>query len=548
MSAALLVVAAIALVAASGIVGPLLGTRSDGGERLSATLLIGGAALGLVGAVPQLWRDPVRAAGPWAVPGGALAIRIDGLAAMFLVQVFAIAGLGAIYALGYWSQREHPDGGRKLRCFYGLMTAGMALLVIADNAVLFLFGWEVMTISAFFCVTAEDTKEAVRQSGYVYLCTTRIGTLLLLGMFAVMHTATGSWSFEAPAHDLTAAAARAIGLLALGGFGLKAGLMPLHIWLPGAHANAPSHVSALMSGVLIKMGIYGLIRVASFFPHPPSSWGVVVMIAGGSSGVLGVAFAIGQHDVKRLLAYHSIENIGIIVLGLGVALLGRALDAPALVVLGLAGALLHVWNHGLFKALLFFSAGSVLHATATRQIDELGGLAKRMPYTAAAFLVGALAICGLPPLNGFVSELFVYLGLLHSMDTPRGWLAGALGVPTLALIGALALACFVKVVGAVFLGQPRTDRTERAHESPPVMLAPMFVLAVGCALVGLAPVAVAPAIDGAVAAWTGSDAGPTLASLAPLRMLVLTGLALAAVAAVLGVWLARRTEPTRTAT
>src|ERR1019366_3529425 len=272
--------------------------------------------------------------------------------------------------------------------------------------VLFLVGWETMALAAFFCITTEDRDEAVRQTGYVYLVATRIGTLLLFAMFAVLHAASGTWDFAAPGASIAPSSATAIFVLALLGFGLKAGLMPLHVWLPGAHANAPSHVSALMSGVLIKTGIYGIARVCSFFDHPPVGWGVALLVAGAVSGVLGVAFAVGQHDLKRLLAYHSVENIGIITMGLGVAVLGRAVGSAPLVALGLAGALLHIWNHALFKALLFLSAGPVLHATGTREMDQLGGLAKRMPRTAFAFLLGAVAICGLPPLNGFVSELF----------------------------------------------------------------------------------------------------------------------------------------------
>ena len=234
--------------------------------------------------------------------------------------------------------------------------------------------------------------------------------------------------------------------------------MPLHIWLPGAHANAPSHVSALMSGVLIKMGIYGLVRVTSLFPAPPAWWGTTLLVLGGASGVLGVAYAIAQHDIKRLLAYHSVENIGIILMGLGLAVLGRSSHRPELILLGIAAALFHTWNHGLFKALLFLSAGSLIHATGTRSIDRLGGLARAMPRTALAFLVGAVAICGLPPLNGFVSEYLLYVGFLQTVagagdDT---WLAGAFGAPALALIGALAVACFAKVFGAVFLGVPRS--------------------------------------------------------------------------------------------
>jgi hydrogenase-4 component B len=319
--------------------------------------------------------------------------------------------------------------------------------------------------------------------------------------------------------------------------------MPMHVWLPGAHASAPSHVSALMSGVLIKMGIYGFVRTFSFFPHPPLWWGQLILLMGVVSGVLGVAFAIGQHDFKRLLAYHSVENIGIICMGIGVALIGRTLGSGALVALGLGGALLHTWNHGLFKSLLFFSAGSVLHSTGTREIDELGGLAKRMPWTAFAFLVGAVAICGLPPLNGFVSELFVYLGLFETARLPQSdlWLTGALGAPALALIGALALACFVKAYGAMFLGEPRSHRTDASHESSRWLLGPMAILAFLCAFVGLLPWVVTPVLDRAVATWAPELAfsHARLTTLAPLSWISFLAISLA-VALAFAVLMVRR--------
>jgi formate hydrogenlyase subunit 3/multisubunit Na+/H+ antiporter MnhD subunit len=235
------------------------------------------------------------------------------------------------------------------------MTAGMATLVVARNSVLFLVGWEIMALAAFFTLTTEDHLPAVREVGYLYLLATRIGTLCLFAMFALLHTATGTFELVTP--PANTGLSTAIFLLALAGFGLKAGLMPLHVWLPGAHANAPSHVSAFMSGVLIKMGIYGLVRICSLFPNPPLWWGGLILCLGVVSGIFGVAFAIGQHDLKRLLAYHSVENIGIICIGLGLAVMGRSLGRFELVALGLGGALLHVWNHGLFKALLFLSAG-----------------------------------------------------------------------------------------------------------------------------------------------------------------------------------------------
>jgi hydrogenase-4 component B len=336
--------------------------------------------------------------------------------------------------------------------------------------------------------------------------------------------------------------------LALISFGIKAGVMPLHFWLPGAHANAPSHVSAILSGVVLKMGIYGLVRFLSLLPDPPLAWGGLILLLGAISGLLGVVFAIGQHDLKRLLAYHSVENIGIILMGLGLAMLGRSMGQPVWIVLGLAGCLLHTWNHSLFKSLLFLSAGSVVHSAHTRQIDRLGGLAKTMPWTAAMFVVGAVAICGLPPLNGFVSEFFVYLGLLGTMKIHGSMGSSAvLVVPVLAMIGALAVACFVKVYGAVFLGMPRTSAVQ-AHESPWTMRAPMVILAAGCAAIGLAPVLLIPILDTVIAGWIpGSSPLPGLHTLVPLNTISVMSVSLVALIAVLamglGVYKYKRVSP-----
>ncbi|HEY3451538.1 MAG TPA: proton-conducting transporter membrane subunit [Myxococcales bacterium] len=528
-----LVVAGIVLAAVSGVFGLFASRRGGGGERLAAALMVLGAACGIGGSGWALARGSSGIRLPWTVPNGAFFVQVDGLSAMFLIQVFLLGAVGSIYGLGYWPQAEHPRDGRKLRLFYGLMVAGMALLVCARNTILFLAGWEVMALAAFLTLSSQDELEPVRDVSYVYLVATRLGTLCLFAMFALLAAASGGFEFS-PLHAGTSTAVQtAIFLLALVGFGLKAGVMPLHIWLPGAHARAPSHVSAVMSGVLIKTGIYGLVRLCSLFPNPPAWWGWVVLGLGSISGVLGVAFAIGQHDLKRLLAYHSVENIGIIMIGLGVALLGRATGHGELVVLGLSGALLHVWNHGLFKGLLFLSAGSVLHATHTREIDQLGGLSRRMPWTSLAFLLGAVAICGLPPLNGFVSELMIYLGLFRSAALRDGhemWLAGALGAPVLALIGALAAACFVKAFGAVFLGETRSDRSVNSHESSRWMLGPMAVLAACCLLIGLAPPLVAPVLQAAVGNWAPElvQARQPLGSLAPLNWMAIASLGLAA--------------------
>ena len=515
-----LVVLGVGLAGASGLPGLFVSRASAAGGRLATALMIVAAACGVSGAALALVQGPSTIELAWSVPNGAFAIEVDAISAMFLLQIFVIALLGSIYGLGYWPQAEHPRDGRKLRAFYGILTAGMALLVAAKNTMLFLAGWEVMALAAFITLTSQDDQPAVRDVGYVYIVATRVGTLSLFAMFALLSIATGGFTFAAPLAGTSPAVTNAIFVLAVLGFGLKAGVMPMHIWLPGAHASAPSHVSALMSGVLIKTGIYGLVRLCSLFAQPPSWWGWVVLGLGVVSGVLGVAFAIGQHDLKRLLAYHSVENIGIICIGLGVALLGRSFGRNEIVALGLAGALLHVWNHGLFKALLFLAAGAVLHATGTREMDKLGGLAKRMPWTALGFLIGAVAICGLPPLNGFVSELLVYLGLFRSVaySQENVWLAGALGAPALALIGALAAACFVKAYGTVFLGEGRSAHTKGAHEAPATMLGPMALLALACIFIGVVPPLVAPVLDAAVGTWAPelAAAQPPLNVLAPL--------------------------------
>ena len=518
---------AIGLVGLSGVPGLFFSSRSPSGERIATLLLAIGSLVGLWVAFDAI-HEPTALSRPWSVPGGELAIRVDGLAAMFLVPLFVVCPLGSVYGLEYWPQRENHENARKLRLFYGLMSAGIALVIVSRNAVLFLAGWETMALAAFLSITTEDEHEAVRHSGYVYLVATRVGTLALFAMFALLHAKTGSWTFAPPSRPMDASAATAVFVLALFGFGLKAGLMPLHVWLPGAHANAPSHVSALMSGVLIKTGIYGIARVCTFVDRPPLAWGVVLLLGGSVSGVLGVAFAIGQHDLKRLLAYHSVENIGIIAMAIGVAMLGRTMGKPELVVLGLGGGLLHVWNHALFKSLLFLSAGSVLHATGTREMDQLGGLAKTMPRTALAFGFGAIAICGLPPLNGFVSELLVYLGLFHGLAERPLWVVSAAGAPALALIGALALSCFVKAYGAVFLGQARSERVARAHEAGPAMLGPMVVLGAACCFIGLAPGAVAPILRSATDAWEPGviAAAQPLGVLAPFQFLSAAGVSL----------------------
>jgi len=498
------------------------------GQKISAFLNLAGCLLGLVGVWTYFSTGAVPPQSfPSPIPGIEFSVGLDGLSAFFLVPVLLVCGLASIYGLQYWPQSDRLPHARRLSFFLGLMTAAMALLVVANDGLLFLFGWETMAVSALFLVAIEDHIAETRKAAWLYIAASHFATLCAFGVFALLYAQTGSFNY-ATVSSSTSTAAIWMAALGLIGFGTKAGLMPMHIWLPGAHAAAPSHVSAVMSGVMIKMGVYGIFRTASFFPEIPLSWGLITLIVGTVSAILGVAFAIGQHDIKRLLAYHSIENIGIIVMGLGLALIGRATGHAEWVLLGICGALLHVWNHALFKSLLFFGAGSVIHSMGTRELDLMGGLGRRMPTTATCFLIGAVAICGLPPLNGFVSEILIYLGLFMTIQVdPSGTAslasAAAFAVPGLALVGALAVACFVKVYGIVFLGAARSEKASTAHESGISMTGPMVVLAGCCVLIGVAPLLFVPILDQAASSWAAAEIGKeaditdlSLATLAPL--------------------------------
>jgi formate hydrogenlyase subunit 3/multisubunit Na+/H+ antiporter MnhD subunit len=496
-----LLLAGVSLLAGSGLAAAALRRRPRVAQGTACALACAGAALGFGAALLVLLGEGPAASGP-------LALRLDRLSALFLAPITLVAGAGAAYGLRYHPQEERGGRAVRLQVFYGLAAAAMALLVAAANALLFLVAWELMALSNFLLVLTDHDRRESQDGAFLYLAATHAGTLALFGMFALLGRAAGSLDFAAMEGLAGGGAVGArVFVLALAGFGLKAGIMPFHFWLPPAHAAAPSHVSALMSGVVIKTGLYGLLRVGGLFDAPPEWWGAALLGLGGLSAVLGVAFALAQHDLKRLLAYHSVENVGIIALGAGLALLGRARGDPGLVLLGFAGATLHVVNHALFKSLLFLGAGAVDHATGTREIEHLGGLARTMRGTALLFVIGAAAISGLPPLNGFVSEWLVALGFLETLGRPAGDLLAfaAVGAPVLALVGGLAAACFAKVVGVVFLGAPRGAHAAHAHEAPRSMLAPMGLLAALCAAIGLFPSAVLPPLAAAAAEWGGVD-------------------------------------------
>jgi hydrogenase-4 component B len=418
-------------------------------------------------------------------------IRIDPLSAYFNVTLAVLAAAVSLYSFGYLKEMEGRRNLGAFGFFYNLLLMSLALVFTASNVFFFLVAWEVMALSSFCLIGFEHEKEEARKAGVLFLVMSHAGTGLLLIAFLMLTSASSSLdftSFHLLASSLSPLQQGAVFLLFLFGFGVKAGLVPVHIWLPDAHPVAPSNVSALMSGIVIKSGIYGMARVFFDFYGPPPLWmGTVVLALGVVSALLGVLYALMEHDLKRLLAWHSIENIGIILMGFGAALIFRSLGQPSLAALALIAGLYHTFNHATFKGLLFLGAGAVVQTTHTRNMEKMGGLIRLMPVTAICFLIGAVAISGLPPLNGFVSEWLTYQALLAGFGTTQSLarlmfpIAGSL----LALTAALAAACFVKAFAIPFLALPRSEQSADAREASPTMLAGMAVLAVGCVALGL---------------------------------------------------------------
>jgi len=440
-------------------------------------------------------RSPAALDLPWPIPYASFSVAIDPLSALFLLSVAVVGIASAVYGVSYLGE---TPGARRLGAgwfFFNTLLAAMCLVFTARNAVLFLAAWEAMSLSSFFLVTFNHERDDVRSAGRLYLIASQLGTAFLIALFVTLGESARGLDFAAfPGAVSRSGIASIAFVLALIGFGVKAGFVPVHVWLPEAHPAAPSHVSALMSGVMIKTGIYGIVRTLTWLGPPHAWWGWTLIGIGFSSGILGVLFALAQHDLKRLLAYHSLENVGIIAIGLGLGVLGAATGDPSLAAAGFAGGLLHVLNHALFKGLLFLAAGAVIHETGTRHLEHLGGLMRRMPLTAAAFLLGSVAIVGLPPLNGFVSELLIYAGAMQSGLASPGTKAGLLcgSAAALAFVGALAAACFAKAFGVVFLGVERHPRETRASDPPAGMQFGMLLLLLCCVAIGLS----APAVLG----------------------------------------------------
>jgi hydrogenase-4 component B len=447
----------------------------------------------LAAGLAALLQDGVATAQlPLGLPWLPWRMRLDALSGFFLSVIGVVSSAVGIYAPGYVRGFEHGrDSLAVLGGFTGLFLAGMLLVVLADDAFLFMVAWELMSLSSYFLVAFHHDHAANRRAAFLYLLMAHIGGLCILLGYGVLASFGAGFAFDAMrGAELPFGWASVVFVLAFVGFGMKAGLVPLHAWLPEAHPAAPSHISALMSGVMLKVAVYGFIRVVfDLIGRFHWEWGVAVLAIGMVSALMGVLYALMQHDLKRLLAYHSVENVGIIFIGLGLALLFLSTAHPVIGAVAFVAALYHTINHALFKGLLFLGAGAVQHSAHERNLEHMGGLLRRMPWTGLFFLVGCISISALPPFNGFVSEWLTFQAALQAWHFDSGVLRSlvAITAAALALTGALAAACFVKVYGVAFLGQARSRHVRRARGVPLTMRVGQGVLASLCLLLGVLP-------------------------------------------------------------
>lgn len=462
---------------------------------ITSLLFPAGAAVGLALAVTGLWAISapasalVLAAG---LPDLPFHVRVDALSGFFLLLLGGVSFGISLFSAGYFreSDAEQPLG--LLSFQYHVFLASMALVLVADDAYLFMVVWETMALSSYFLVTTEHRSEQNRKAGFIYLLIAHLGAISILLSFGVLHGGLGDYTFDALRRaELTPFWASVAFALAFFGFGAKAGMLPLHAWLPEAHPAAPSPVSALMSGVMLKTAIYGMVRVIyDLIGDIQWEWGLTVLLFGAATSLFGVLFALMQHDLKRLLAYHSVENIGIILIGIGLSMVFIGSGHPVAAVLGLIAGLYHTLNHAVFKGLLFLGAGAILHSTGLRNLNEMGGLIRYMPHTAVYFLIGALAISALPPLNGFISEWLTFQASLQAPILQSSVVRSLVPIvaAVLALSGALTGMCFVKVYGVAFLGQHRHVTAHKPRDANGWERAGMLWLALGCVALGLLPV------------------------------------------------------------
>ncbi|MBU0664827.1 MAG: hypothetical protein KJ990_09830 [Proteobacteria bacterium] len=425
---------------------------------------------------------------PWSMPGGSFSLRLDGLSAFFLLPLFIVGLAGAVYATEYMQKEKAPLHWT----WYNFLLVSMAMVVTAANGLLFLFAWECMSLTSFFLVITEFNLAEAVAAGWTYLLATHLGAAFLFAFFLTAGAFSGSLDFSSfhLLGKLSVPVASALFLLLLVGFGSKAGIFPFHVWLPDAHPAAPSHVSAIMSGVMVKTAIYGLLRMCSFLPVSPVWWGGLLMALGIIGALFGIAMAALQRDVKRGLAYSTVENVGIIILALGFWMQSRAAGQHLIAALALAGALIHLLNHTLFKSLLFLGAGSLIHGSGSRNLNHMGGLMRRMPVTSLLIVCGGMAISALPPFNGLVGEWFIYRALLGGGSTLSGlggfFPAALLGL--LALVGGMVIIVMTRIIGIALAGSPRSPEAAQAHEAGWPMLSAMTVMALLCLAGGLAPV------------------------------------------------------------
>jgi len=530
----------IAAIAAWLMIGALGLARSRHFAFITRILFPAGSVVGLamaVVAVVAMASPPQAIILPLGLPDLPFHLRLDSLSAFFLLLLGATSTAISLYSAGYFRTSEGTAPG--LICFqYHAFLAAMALVMIADDAYLFMVAWETMALTSFFLVTTEHRIPEIRRAGFLYLLIAHIGAIAILLCFGTLQGGSGDYTFATMrTMHLTGAWPSAAFFLALFGFGAKAGLLPLHIWLPEAHPAAPSPVSALMSGVMLKTAIYGLLRVTfDLLTAQLWWWGVVALALGLATALFGVIFAAVQTDMKRLLAYSSIENIGIIVAGIGLTILFKAYDKSLLAAIALTAVLYHALNHAFFKSLLFLATGSVLHATHERSLGKLGGLIHHMPWVAWLALVGALACAGLPPLNGFVSEWLLLQAFLFTPSLPQSFVNMLVPVAAAVLVLAVALSAYVmvKFFGVIFLGRPREANLAYAKDAGTFERVALVWLAAGCVLLGLFPVTVITLLDpintmlvGASAIRTGESSWFLLApisadrsSYSPLIMLV----------------------------
>jgi hydrogenase-4 component B len=518
-----LVIAAIAAWLAIGMLGFI---RPRTFVFITRVLFPAGSAVGLalaIVAVFALASPPQTTILPLGLPDLPFHLRLDSLSAFFLVLLGATGTAVSLYSSGYFRASEGTAPG--LICFqYHAFLAAMALVLIADDAYVFMVAWESMALASFFLVTTEHRIPEIRRAGFLYLLIAHVGAIAILLCFGTLQGGSGDYTFAAMRSvRLTGAWPSAAFFLALFGFGAKAGLLPLHIWLPEAHPAAPSPVSALMSGVMLKTAIYGLLRVTfDLLTGQLWWWGVVALAVGLATALFGVIFAAVQSDMKRLLAYSSIENIGIIVAGIGLTILFKAYDKTLLAAITLTAVLYHTLNHAFFKSLLFLATGSVLHATHERSLGKLGGLIHHMPWVAWVALVGALASAGLPPLNGFVSEWLLLQAFLFTPSLPQSFVNMLVPVATAALVLAVALSAYVmvKFYGVIFLGRPREANLAYAKDAGTFERVALVWLAAGCVLLGIFPATIIALLDPINTMLVGSsaiNAGSNWLLLAPIN-------------------------------